>query len=233
MRNFWISAGVQYTSYIVLTINFRAIAHGQYAEAAATAMLATLLSYTIVRRIQQGESKTTLAGMMVGGHIGGSQWDVFDEVLGGNDDGAGTTMMIERLHEPTVFEPVTMKDVGDCAICCLSMLLGKTYRDILDVCPKRSGAHRIHPTRDGLNIKQMCLVGKRLGFDLEYYDEPDQEHRIGILDLQRTTNDEEGHVVMFARDTIYNPADGEFWTHVDAFLHTRKWKVEGFLWRKQ
>ena len=70
MRNFWISAGVQYTSYIVLTINFRAIAHGQYAEAAATAMLAALLSYTIVRRIQQGESKTTLAGMMAGGTLG-------------------------------------------------------------------------------------------------------------------------------------------------------------------
>ena len=70
MRNFFISAGVQYTSYITLTINFRAIAHGQYAAAAITAMLAALLSYTIVRRIQNSDNRTTLAGMMVGGTLG-------------------------------------------------------------------------------------------------------------------------------------------------------------------
>ena len=70
MRNFGISAGVQFTSYVVLTINFRAIAHEQYAFAAITAMLAALLSYTIVKRIQHDDNRSTLAGMMCGGTLG-------------------------------------------------------------------------------------------------------------------------------------------------------------------
>lgn len=70
MRNFLVSAGVQYTSYVVLTVNFRAIAHEQYTFAAITAMTACLLSYTIVKRIQRDDNRTTLAGMMCGGTLG-------------------------------------------------------------------------------------------------------------------------------------------------------------------
>lgn len=70
MRNFCAAAAVQWTSYVVLTINFRAIAHEQYIAAGVTAMLAAFLSYTIVKRVIKDESHATLAGMMIGGTLG-------------------------------------------------------------------------------------------------------------------------------------------------------------------
>lgn len=70
MRNFLLSAIVQYISYVVLTINFRAIADAQYLFAGGTAMLAAFLSYTIVRRVVKDETWATVFGMMVGGGCG-------------------------------------------------------------------------------------------------------------------------------------------------------------------
>lgn len=70
MHNFFLSAIVQFISYIVLTINFRAIANTQYLFAASTAMLAAFLSYTIVRRVIKDETWSTVCGMMVGGACG-------------------------------------------------------------------------------------------------------------------------------------------------------------------
>ena len=70
MRSFLLSALVQYFSYIVLTVNFRAIANVQYAWAGGTAMLAAFLSYTIVRRVARDETWATVYGMMVGGGLG-------------------------------------------------------------------------------------------------------------------------------------------------------------------
>ena len=70
MRAFLVSALVQYVSYIVLTVNFRAIASEQYLIAAGTAMLAAFLGYTIVRRLVKDETWATVVGMMVGGGLG-------------------------------------------------------------------------------------------------------------------------------------------------------------------
>lgn len=70
MRQFVISAVAQYVQYIILTINFRAIAHTQYMVAGMSAALAAWLAYTIVRRIVREDSWFSLSGMMVGGALG-------------------------------------------------------------------------------------------------------------------------------------------------------------------
>lgn len=70
MTSFLISMVVQYASYIVLTVNFRAIADAQYFWAWATAVSAAFLSYTIVRRVTKDETWWTVLGMMVGGGLG-------------------------------------------------------------------------------------------------------------------------------------------------------------------
>ena len=70
MRSFLVSAVVQWAAYLVLTVNFRAIAGGHYAYAGATAMLAAFLAYTIVRRVTRDETWATALGMMVGGACG-------------------------------------------------------------------------------------------------------------------------------------------------------------------
>ncbi len=64
-----VAAGIQFTQYLVLTVNYRAIAHERYLFAGGTAALAALLSYTIVKRIIKDESRATIAGMVIGGAL--------------------------------------------------------------------------------------------------------------------------------------------------------------------
>lgn len=70
LNAFWISAVVQYASYIILTVNFRAIADAQYFWAWSTSVGAAFLSYTIVRRVTKDETWATVLGMMFGGGLG-------------------------------------------------------------------------------------------------------------------------------------------------------------------
>ncbi len=69
MKEFCMFAALQFVSYLNLTINFRAIAHEQYAFAVVTDGLACWLSYTVVRRIAGDKSRWGLAGLMLGGSI--------------------------------------------------------------------------------------------------------------------------------------------------------------------
>lgn len=71
MRIFFLMAGVQFAQYVVLTVNFRAIAHAQYLAAGATAGAASVLAYVIVRMITKDDEKSRygLAGMVVGGML--------------------------------------------------------------------------------------------------------------------------------------------------------------------
>lgn len=62
-------AGAQFISYVNLTINFRAIAHAQYAAAGLSAGTAAFLAYLMVRRVSHAESHWGLLGMVVGGAI--------------------------------------------------------------------------------------------------------------------------------------------------------------------
>jgi hypothetical protein len=130
--------------------------------------------------------------------------------------------------EPIVISPVLMKDIGDCAVCCLSMLTGVSYADVIAACPKRA-----RPFTDGLSVKQTCAVAKRLGFELEYHTfEDDEEAGVGILVLERTYHDPQQHMVVYAKGTVIHPGDGCWYTDLDAYLKKYNWRVEGFLWRK-
>ena len=128
--------------------------------------------------------------------------------------------------EPVVIEPTLMKSSGDCSICCLKMLLGVSYPEIIAAIPKKLQKTVHH---DGLNVQQCINVGRRLGFTLEYHHEPEDDE-VGVLSLERIDG---GHDVMWMRGVIYNQADGELWTDDDAFLARRQWTVVGFLKRIQ
>lgn len=69
LRTVAFMAAVQFVSYLNLTVNFRAIAHAQYAVAGLTAGLAAVLATTIVRRVAKDESNSPLVGMVVGGAL--------------------------------------------------------------------------------------------------------------------------------------------------------------------
>ena len=67
MRDFAAFAGLQFISYLNLTINFRAIAHEQYLIAMLTDGIACILSYAIVKRISGDKTRWGIVGMTVGG----------------------------------------------------------------------------------------------------------------------------------------------------------------------
>lgn len=69
MRNFTLSALIQFVSYFVLTLNFRAIAHAHIWEAMVTDALAAALSYFIIKRVSRVDGPGVLLGMMLGGSV--------------------------------------------------------------------------------------------------------------------------------------------------------------------
>lgn len=70
MRAFLTSAAIQGASYLILTLNFRAIAHAHVWEAMITDALAAAFSFIVVRRVLLTEHpRAVLAGMMLGGAL--------------------------------------------------------------------------------------------------------------------------------------------------------------------
>ena len=61
MREFFTFFALQFVQYLNLTIDYRAIAHRQYAVAIATNVLAPILAWTMVRHV--GRAKNEYAGM--------------------------------------------------------------------------------------------------------------------------------------------------------------------------
>lgn len=62
-------AGVQFLSYLNLTINFRAIAAGNIMISMITDATASALSYFVIRKVSKTEDGWALTGMIVGGSI--------------------------------------------------------------------------------------------------------------------------------------------------------------------
>lgn len=124
--------------------------------------------------------------------------------------------------EPVVIEPTRMHDVGDCAVACLAMLLGRPYVEVLAAAPKR------FKTCNGLTIRQMKNIAARFGQPLGYRPGMPEDDEVGILDLDRV---DDGHVVIYIKGAMYNPADGMIYTDVETYLRRGKWTVDGFLWR--
>lgn len=131
------------------------------------------------------------------------------------------------MTEPIVIEPTVMKSSSDCALCCLKMLLGVTYSEVLLAVPKKL---QRTVANTGLTTKQIINVAARLGHTLKYQTTAPEDDDVGILDLSRADG---GHVVMWLKGVIYNPADNELWTDDEAFLQRGQWIVDGFLWRRQ
>lgn len=70
-RTFLLMAGMQFVSYVNLTVNYRAIAHKQIPVAMCTDALAGLISFWFVRKIARDDSHPTAAllGVMLGGSL--------------------------------------------------------------------------------------------------------------------------------------------------------------------
>ncbi len=67
MIDFAYSAAVLFLSYVLATVNIRAIAHKQYLFAAITDATIPLTTFFLVQQITNADSWTTAAGMAFGG----------------------------------------------------------------------------------------------------------------------------------------------------------------------
>lgn len=64
-----IGAALQFVNYVLLTINYRAIAHEHYAFAGVTALTVSLLGGFAIKRLVKDETPWTIVGMAVGGGL--------------------------------------------------------------------------------------------------------------------------------------------------------------------
>lgn len=67
MRDVAVMAAAQFCQYVVLTVNFRSIAHGMYVAAGLSAATAAVLGYVMTRKVAKAETHWGLVGMVVGG----------------------------------------------------------------------------------------------------------------------------------------------------------------------
>ena len=69
MKAFFLALVLQFASYLLLTVNYRAVAHKRPFWAMMTDGCCVLFSYFIIKQVTQSDGYTVLAGMVVGGSL--------------------------------------------------------------------------------------------------------------------------------------------------------------------
>ena len=113
---------------------------------------------------------------------------------------------------PLAMEPIIQKDIGDCVIVCLSMILGIPYVTVY------RAAHALYPAcgSKGLTTRQMLRVVRSLGFHLTptAIENANLEDETGILDVKIKQS---LHAVVLFEGVVFNPADGLIY-NLEAYL---------------
>ena len=117
---------------------------------------------------------------------------------------------------PAIIEPIIQKDIGDCVIASMAMILGLPYAEVcktaLDMYPTCSHA--------GLTTRQMLAVTRALKRNLLSVAIKDAqlESETGILDVRIGRR---YHAVVLFEGVVFNPADGLIY-NLDTYLADRK-----------
>lgn len=69
MRAFLIALALQFGSYLLLTVNYRAIAHKRIGWAVISDGCCVLFSYYIIKQVTGSDGPVVLAGMVIGGSV--------------------------------------------------------------------------------------------------------------------------------------------------------------------
>lgn len=135
--------------------------------------------------------------------------------------------------EPLFIEPLFQKDSGDCAICCLVMLLGKTYPEVVRAAPHVYRNKPWDPVKDGMTNRMMIEAAQKLGTGLIQTHKFALDEDRGILTVRGvdTHKDKDCHAVLLTRGAIIDPADGRLWFDVEEFLEVKKYRTGTLLRR--
>ena len=128
-------------------------------------------------------------------------------------------------------EPLIQKDVSDCGIAALAMILGEPYRNVsaiaLKICKK--------PHERGMYTTDVMRVAKSFGCPLlkQLFIPDEGDYKTGILVLRRKKKGKiEQHFAVLFQGVLVNPADCLIWD-LDTFLTRGSWKVVAILERIQ
>lgn len=64
-------AGLQFLNFLILTVNYRAVAHGLYTWTALTDMLICLINWTLIKKVANEDSMWARVGYLFGGTTAG------------------------------------------------------------------------------------------------------------------------------------------------------------------
>ncbi len=115
---------------------------------------------------------------------------------------------------------------GDCTICALAMLLGKSYEDVLGAAVKMTGGFRVH--HKGMWTREIKRTAKKLGVTLKLKRSVDLEHDEGILSTEN--EDDTQHSVLLS-DGMIIECDGTVWREPDTYLSVKNQRVLSLLIR--
>jgi hypothetical protein len=137
------------------------------------------------------------------------------------------------MSEPLFVEPLFQKDSGDCAICCLVMLLGKTYPEVVRATPTVYCGKPWNCVKGGMTNRMMIQTAAKLGTALIQIRKFDLSEDTGILTVRdiKAHKDSDCHAVLLSKGLIIDPMDGRLWFDADDFLRVKKYRTGTLLRR--
>jgi len=122
-------------------------------------------------------------------------------------------------------EPIVQKDIADCAIASLAMIIGVPYRDVSErallVCTK--------PHKHGMWETEITKVARNFGVTFKKAASP--EDTTGLLVVVRGKGrSSECHITALFQGIVVNPADGLLWD-LDTYLAQGRWSIAAVLER--
>ncbi len=126
-------------------------------------------------------------------------------------------------HQPVIIEPIIQKDIADCGIACLAMVLGVPY--VLASTIAREVTKKPHST--GLGTRQMLSIARKLGYAMECIKAADVnvDEDTGILFVGFASSE---HATVLFQGVLVNPADGLLYDP-STYLTSNKGRVLGML----
>jgi hypothetical protein len=112
-------------------------------------------------------------------------------------------------------EPIVQKDVADCGIASLAMLLGRPYQEVSKVA-LAIVSKKVH--KRGLWSTEVKRIAKALDIRLRVRRKL-RDEATGLLVLKRPG---EAHIAVLFQGVVINPADGLVWDY-DAYLAKGCW----------
>lgn len=126
-------------------------------------------------------------------------------------------------------EPIVQKDIADCGIAALAMVLGRSYREVSEIAQLVGKK----PHSRGLHTTEIDRIAKHFGGAFKRQRIITNEEATGLLVLERGRKpNREFHIAALFQGVVINPADGLVWDF-DTYLTQGEWKVSAILERIQ